>query len=174
MGNDNFAAAPSGTFRTGGGLLNIAANEQRQFEALCRLVGADELTSDPRFAEREARKRHRGELTATLEAKLAARSAAEWEEILVTGGVPAGRVLSVPEILAHAHTTEGASIASYDNVPGVPRPVRVALPGFRIDGVRPAASSRPPAPGEHRDRLLAELGYDAAARARLVAGGGVA
>ena len=36
MGNDNFTAAPSGTFRTGAGLLNIAANEQKQFDALCR------------------------------------------------------------------------------------------------------------------------------------------
>ncbi len=34
MGNDNFTAAPSGTFRTGNGLLNIAANKQEQFEAL--------------------------------------------------------------------------------------------------------------------------------------------
>ena len=35
-GNDNFTAAPSGTFRTGDGLLNIAANKQEQFEALAR------------------------------------------------------------------------------------------------------------------------------------------
>ena len=30
MGNENFTAAPSGTFRTGSGPLNIAANEQKQ------------------------------------------------------------------------------------------------------------------------------------------------
>jgi len=174
MGNDNFTAAPSGTFRTGAGLLNIAANEQKQFDSLCRLVGAPGLAADPRFAEREARKRHRAELTAALEAQLAARPAAEWEEILVAGGVPAGRVLSVPEILSHAHAREGAAIASYDDVPGTPRTVRVVRPGFRLDGERPAASSRPPTLSEHRDRLLAELGYDAAASARLVAAGGVA
>ena len=34
IGNDNFTAAPSGAFRTGDGLLNIAANKQEQFEAL--------------------------------------------------------------------------------------------------------------------------------------------
>ena len=28
-------ASPSGTFRTGDGLLNIAANKQEQFETLC-------------------------------------------------------------------------------------------------------------------------------------------
>jgi len=35
LGNDNFTASPSGTFRTADGLINIAANKQQQFEALC-------------------------------------------------------------------------------------------------------------------------------------------
>ncbi len=43
MGNENMTASPSGTFRTGAGLLNIAANKQEQFETLCRLIGRDEL-----------------------------------------------------------------------------------------------------------------------------------
>ena len=173
MGNDNFTAAPSGTFRTGAGLLNIAANEQKQFEALCRLVGVPELAVDPRFADRESRKRHRADLTVALEAKLASRSAAEWEEILVGGGVPAGRVLSVPEILSHPHARETEVVATWDEVPGAARPVRVVGPGFRVDGVRPSAATRPPTFAEHRDALLAELGFDASARERLVAGGGV-
>ena len=63
MGNDNFTAAPSGTFRTGEGLLNIAANEQRQFAALAREVGAPGWLDDPRFARRDARKRHRADST---------------------------------------------------------------------------------------------------------------
>jgi crotonobetainyl-CoA:carnitine CoA-transferase CaiB-like acyl-CoA transferase len=173
MGNDNFTAAPSGTFRTAAGLINIAANEQKQFDALCRLVGAPELATDPRFAEREARKRHRADLTAALEAKLAARPADEWEALLVAAGVPAGRVMSVPDILSHEHAIEGEMVASYTGVPGAPRPVRVARPGFRVNGERPVAATRPPTLSEHRDALLAELGYDPAARAALVDGGGV-
>jgi crotonobetainyl-CoA:carnitine CoA-transferase CaiB-like acyl-CoA transferase len=173
LGNDNFTAAPSGTFRTGAGLLNIAANEQKQFDALCRMVSAPELATDPRFAAREGRKRHRAELTAALEARLAARPAEEWEELLVAAGVPAGRVLTVPEILSHQHATEGNTIASYLDVPGAARPVRVARPGFRVDGERPTAAAPPPTLSEHRDGLLAELGYDPDARAALVAGGGV-
>ena len=64
MGNENMTASPSGTFRTGDGLLNIAANQQQQFEALCRLIGRDALATDPRFAGREDRKRRRFELNA--------------------------------------------------------------------------------------------------------------
>jgi crotonobetainyl-CoA:carnitine CoA-transferase CaiB-like acyl-CoA transferase len=173
IGNDNFTAAPSGTFRTGKGLLNIAANEDRQFEALCGVVGAPDLATDLRFADREARKRHRTELSACLEPLLALRTAADWEPILEAAGVPAGRVLALPEILAHPHVAEGGLIARFGDVPGVPGDVQVTLPGFRIDGVRPMPTTRPPTPSEQRDCILAEAGYDEAARQALVACGAV-
>src|SRR5215218_3945252 len=67
MGNENMTASPSGTFRTGAGLLNIAANQQQQFEALCALIGRPELVTDLRFATREDRKRHRYELNTEIE-----------------------------------------------------------------------------------------------------------
>jgi len=173
IGNDNFTAAPSGTFRTGAGLLNIAANEDRQFEALCTAVGAPDLAVDARFADRETRKRHRAELTACLEPLLASRSSAEWERVLEAAGVPAGQVLGLPQILAHPHAAAVDLIATFRDVPGATRDVQVTLPGFRIDGARPAPATRPPTPSEQRDRLLEEAGYDAAARDALVASGAV-
>ncbi len=71
MGNDNFTAAPSGTFRTQDGYINIAANKQEQWEALCDVLGVPELKTDPRFQKRDIRKKNRRELTPLLEAKLA-------------------------------------------------------------------------------------------------------
>ena len=67
IGNDNFTAAPSGTFKTGSGLLNIAANKQEQFEALANAIGREDLINDVRFAGREARKQNRAALTDELE-----------------------------------------------------------------------------------------------------------
>ena len=173
MGNDNFTAAPSGTFRTAAGLINIAANEQKQFEALADVVGAPDWKDDPRFAEREARKRHRAEMNAALETMLTSRSAEVWERMLIDVGVPAGRVLSVPAVLEHAHVVEGALIASFDGVPGTARPVKVARPGFRIEGARPGPATAPPTLSQHREALLAELGYDAARQESLIASGAV-
>ena len=49
MGNDNFTAAPSGTFRTQDGHINIAANKQEQWEAVCDVLEVPELKTDPRF-----------------------------------------------------------------------------------------------------------------------------
>ena len=62
LGNENMTASPSGTFKTGAGLLNIAANQQAQFEKLCELIGRDDLAADPRFIQREERKQRRYEL----------------------------------------------------------------------------------------------------------------
>ena len=73
MGNDNFTAAPSGTFRARDGWINIAANKQEQWEALCDVVGVPELKTDPRFQKRDVRKKNRKALTPLLEAKLVER-----------------------------------------------------------------------------------------------------
>jgi crotonobetainyl-CoA:carnitine CoA-transferase CaiB-like acyl-CoA transferase len=155
MGNENFTASPSGTFRTGDGLLNIAANKQEQFEAVCRIVGEPGLAADPRFADRHARLQHRAELKRRLEAALQARSAHEWTGLLNDAGVPAGPVHTVPQALAQPQIRARELVATFGDAPGVG-------PGFRIDGERPRVDSPPPALGEHTDAILTELGYDAA------------
>jgi CoA:oxalate CoA-transferase len=158
-GNDNFTAAPSGTFSTGSGLLNIAANKQDQFETLARVIGCPELVGDPRFAERESRKRHRPELTRAIEAALAQRPAAEWETLLVKAGVPAGCVLNVPQALASSQLASRDFLQSFDAIPGVDRPIRVARTGFKLSDGDPAADGPPPGLGAHTEEVLSGLGY---------------
>jgi len=159
MGNNNFTAAPSGTFKTGKGLLNIAANKQEQFVALAHAVGCAALTSDPRFAERESRKVNREALTLELEAALQARSAEEWETILGRIGIPAGQVLSVPEALAQPQIAHRELLQTFDNVEGVDRPVTLTRAGFKISGADPHVASPPPRLGEHTHQVLCDLGY---------------
>jgi CoA:oxalate CoA-transferase len=167
MGNENMTAAPSGAFRTGRGLLNIAANKQEQFEALARLVGRPELIADLRFAGREERKSNRFELKTELELALASRSAAEWAPILNAEGVPAGEVLSVPEVLEHEQVLERQLVRKFHNVPGTERDVSVVRAGFRLASGDPLPSAPPPALGADTDAILTELGYSAAAVAAL-------
>src|SRR5512136_2748603 len=80
MGNDNLTAAPSGTFATRNGHINIAANKQEQWEAVADLLGVPELKTDPRFAKRDNRKKNRKELTPLLEARLKLQPTAHWVE----------------------------------------------------------------------------------------------
>jgi crotonobetainyl-CoA:carnitine CoA-transferase CaiB-like acyl-CoA transferase len=159
LGNDNMTASPSGAFRTADGLLNIAANQQQQFEALCRLIARPELSRDPRFAAREDRKRNRAALNGEIEAALAARPAAEWSRLMNEAGVPAGEVLDVPSVLEHPQIVERGLLKVFDDVPDVDRSVSVVRSGFRLASGDPAPTSPPPALGADTDRILAELGY---------------
>jgi crotonobetainyl-CoA:carnitine CoA-transferase CaiB-like acyl-CoA transferase len=161
MGNENMSAAPSGAFRTGRGLLNIAANKQEQFETLCRLVGRAELILDPRFAGRDDRKLNRYELKTELEQALAERSAGEWAAALNAEGVPAGEILSVPEILEHPQVSGRGLIKRFADTAGVGREVPVVRAGFRLAHGDPEARTPPPALGADTESILAELGYDA-------------
>jgi crotonobetainyl-CoA:carnitine CoA-transferase CaiB-like acyl-CoA transferase len=159
FGNENMTASPSGTFRTGDGLLNIAANQQQQFESLCRLIGRPELAADQRFAAREDRKRNRAALSEQIEKALTGRSAAEWSILMNGSGVPAGEVLDVPSVLEHPQVTERGLLRSFSGVPNVDREVSVVRSGFRLKSGDPEPASPPPALGADTARILAELGY---------------
>jgi crotonobetainyl-CoA:carnitine CoA-transferase CaiB-like acyl-CoA transferase len=157
MGNENMTAAPSGAFATQDGLLNIAANKQEQFVTLCGLIGRPDLADDPRFAERETRKKNRAALKTEIEAALAARPAAEWETMLNRAGVPAGRVLSIPQVLGEEQVLGRNMTRAFDQVPGIDRPLTVVRGGFLVDGEAPLPAAPPPALGQHMDEIFAAL-----------------
>jgi CoA:oxalate CoA-transferase len=159
LGNENMTASPSGTFRTGDGLLNIAANKQEQFETLCALIGRKDLIVDARFAGREDRKRNRSELTREIETALVAKSAPQWAAVLNQHGVPAGEVLDVPAVLEHAQIKERQLLRTFEQVPDVDRPVSVVRAGFRLASGDPAPAMPPPALGADTADILGELGF---------------
>ncbi|HTJ98002.1 MAG TPA: CaiB/BaiF CoA-transferase family protein [Bordetella sp.] len=158
MGNENITASPSGTFKTGNGLLNISANKQEQFAALCRVVGRPELYEDPRFHERHARLKNRYELREALEAGLASRSADEWCDLLNDADVPSGPVYSVSQALSQPQIAERGMVGTFNDVPGVGRDLRLVRTGIRVNGETPSVDIPPRELGADTDDILRELG----------------
>jgi crotonobetainyl-CoA:carnitine CoA-transferase CaiB-like acyl-CoA transferase len=173
LGNENMTASPSGAFKTGDGLLNIAANQQEQFEKLCELIGRKNLATDPRFINREDRKAMRYELNAEIEQALAKKSAKEWAYLFNENGVPAGEVLSIPEVLERAQVVERNLLKRFDIAAGVDRAISVVRSGFRLATGDPQPATPPPSLGADTEEILKELGYSKGAIGKLRAGGAV-
>ena len=161
MGNENVTASPSGTFQTQDGLLNIAANKQEQFEAVCHVVGLPQLIADERFHERQSRLQNRAELKALLEEAMSTKTTEEWWKLFNRAGVPAGPVYSVPQALDHPQVATRGMVGTFENAPGVGRDIRLVRTGFKVNGETPRVYTPPPALGQHADESLADLGYSA-------------
>jgi crotonobetainyl-CoA:carnitine CoA-transferase CaiB-like acyl-CoA transferase len=153
MGDQNATAAPSGSFTAADGPLNIAANQQRQFEALCRLVDRPDLAADPRFADPEARKANRAELNRQLNEALGKREAADWERLLNGAGVPTARIVTVSEALSLDQLAHRGFTAGLPHPDGSGRTLRVVGNGVHMDGEPLVPLSPPPLLGEHNAQL---------------------
>ena len=92
LGNAHPSISPYELYATGDGELVLAVGNDRQFGALCAVLGAPELAADPRFAGNGDRVAHRVALHAQLVARLAAAPATEWAARLTEVRVPAGVV----------------------------------------------------------------------------------
>jgi crotonobetainyl-CoA:carnitine CoA-transferase CaiB-like acyl-CoA transferase len=118
MGNAHPSIAPYELLPTGAGDLVLAVGNDKQFAALCGVLGAPALGDDDRFATNGARVAHRDALRAELVALLAARPAAAWVAGLSAAGVPAGQVNDIAGAFALAESLGLAPIAEVPRADG--------------------------------------------------------
>jgi formyl-CoA transferase len=159
LGNDNFTAAPSGTFRTEDGHVNIAANRQQQWEDLADTLGVPELKTDARFQERDTRKANRFLLTPLLEEKLAQDTTAHWVKVLNGKGIPSGEILSLEAALTSEQAKHREVIADVD-LPGI-GVIKIFNLTAKFSKTPARIDSPPPRLSEHTEAILSELGYTA-------------
>src|SRR4051812_18786844 len=102
LGNRHPTIAPYSTYHASDGPFALGVGNDAMFARLCTVIGRPDLPGDERFATNAARRENIDELDAELEAALAARSAAEWVELLTGAGVPAGPINDVAAAYAMA------------------------------------------------------------------------
>ena len=156
LGNDNFTAAPSGTFATRDGAINIAANKQEQWEAVADLLGVPELAADPRFAKRDARKKNRRALTPLLEERLRRDTTAHWVERLNARGVPSGAILDLEEALRQPQIAHRRTVQTV-RAEGIGELQLFGLTA-QFEKTPGAIATPPPRLSEHTEEVLGGLG----------------
>jgi crotonobetainyl-CoA:carnitine CoA-transferase CaiB-like acyl-CoA transferase len=154
VGNRGFVGSPGAeTFATSDGHISVAANTMKQFAALCRLLGRQELSAPPHIpsglaADAFLTNLATDALRSALSAAFAAAKADTLEAALNAEGVPAARVRDLREYLSERYKdTPGIGVAGEPFAFG---------PAFRWEGGE--RISFPPAPrlGADTDRLIAK------------------
>jgi formyl-CoA transferase len=158
LGNDNFTAAPSGTFVTKDGYINIAANQQKQWEDLVDALGLPELKTDPRFQERDTRKANRKLLTPLLEAKLKENSTAYWVDLLNGKGIPSGDIVSLEAALTSEQAKHRETIAEVKE-DGIGT-IKIFNMTAKFSKAPAKITSAPPRLSAHTQEILKSLNYN--------------
>ncbi|MBU3651994.1 MAG: CoA transferase [Limnohabitans sp.] len=158
-GNAHPNIQPQDVFKCADGDLVLVVGNDGQFAKLCQTLGAPDLANDPRFDTNPNRVRHQNELRPLLDALFAAKTRAEWSDLLGQAQVPCGPINSIPEALAdpqivHRQMLRQLPHPTAGTVPQLVTPFRFGQAEIRTD-------QAPPLLGQHTDEVLGELGLSA-------------
>ena len=154
MGNEHPSIYPYQTMPTKDRDVIIACGNDRQFAALCSVLGLDDYPTDPRFAVNNDRAANRAELHPVLLERLSHWSADDLFVTLNAVGVPCGPVNTIDEGVELA-TTLGLNpvISAGDGAEAVDL---IANP-ITLSAASPRYDLAPPRLGEHSDEIRAWL-----------------
>ncbi|MGP0048032.1 MAG: CoA transferase, partial [Solirubrobacteraceae bacterium] len=124
------------------GDLVLAVGNDRQFAALCEVLGVPELAADARFLTNGDRVTNRVALRADLVARFAARPATEWAAELTAARVPAGVVNDVGGAFALAESLGLSPIVEVPAADG--STVRLTRNPIGLSRTAPRYRSAPP------------------------------
>ena len=157
LGSAHPLTAPYQAFQTSDGWITVGGSNQATWHRLIEVVGIPELAEDPRFLENADRMQHVNELASILGERFKTRPTAEWLGLLEEGGVPAGPVASIGQMLEFPQTLARDMVVEVEH--SKLGPVRTV--GFPVKFSETPVSIERGAPllGEHTPEVLSELGY---------------
>jgi crotonobetainyl-CoA:carnitine CoA-transferase CaiB-like acyl-CoA transferase len=154
-GGNHHEFATVGLYDTAEGWLQLAAINLPQQRRFWRLLAHPELVKTTNDARRADAARER----AVLQPILLQKTAAEWEDWFQSNHIPAARIWTLPETLAHPQIATRDVVHRFANAPGIPGTITVPKAAFRLAHGGARIDRPPPRMGEHTDEVLASLGY---------------
>ena len=171
MGSAHPLNAPYQAFQTADGWINIGAANQTNWLRLLKVLDAEHLGEDPRFAANSGRMANLAELEAVLTGYFKERSSAEWLALFEEAGLPGGPVLNVMEMHADPHVLVREMVVTLNH----PKAGETKAIGLPVKFSETPGGIRRPAPllGQHTREVLAEAGLSGEDIDSLVAKGAV-
>jgi crotonobetainyl-CoA:carnitine CoA-transferase CaiB-like acyl-CoA transferase len=139
-----------------GRYVHLCMDQQHYWASFCDGVGRPEWKDDPRIATHEAREANSDYCVSLIEALIAERTLAEWNEVLSAQRGPFDPVQKTGELAADPQVVANGYMAEV--VDEVGRTVSLVGAPIQFDGA-PYATRPAPGFGEHTDELLLEAGY---------------
>ncbi|HUN49667.1 MAG TPA: CoA transferase [Candidatus Sulfotelmatobacter sp.] len=164
-GNRHPFLSPFGIVPAKDGYVALACHADEFWAELCRLMGREELASDPRYATRQARAEHQDLVYAAVGDFTRRHTKHDLMGIL-GGHVPFGPVFDVSDIVADPHFKVRQMIVPLEH-PGSPTKVAVAGIPIRMTETPGSIRRRAPLLGEDTDAVLGMIGMKPAEVARL-------
>ncbi len=159
MGNEHPNIVPYQTFHAADREMVVAAGNDRQFAALCVVIGQPELARDERYATNAKRLENRASLIEILQAVFETRNSADWVEGLLAAGIPAGPINDVGTSLNDPQVAARGLIHEIKQPNG--EIVRMVGPAAQLSGTPAAVRYPPPQLGQHTEEILRDmLGLD--------------
>jgi crotonobetainyl-CoA:carnitine CoA-transferase CaiB-like acyl-CoA transferase len=150
--------APSGTFETAEGWIQIAVVKEHEFQGVCKVLGLEAIRTDPRFQSYQARAEHADWINGEARKVFATKPARYWRDLLTEAGLQNEILQTYQEFVDHPHT-RATGLISFITQAGSDEPWAIANP----PGMPPLVPGDPaavsPRNGQHTREVLAGLGY---------------
>jgi formyl-CoA transferase len=171
-GSRSTNAAPRNAYRCKDGkYVGLSASTQKMAERVFRSIGRADLIDNPRYRTNADRVKNAEELDAIIGGFVATRTQAENVAFFEQAEVTIGPIYDISQIVEDPHVRDRELIADYPDPEMGVFPMHHVVP--RLTGTPGAIRAPAPRLGEHNRALLAGIGVDEAAYARLLASGAV-
>jgi crotonobetainyl-CoA:carnitine CoA-transferase CaiB-like acyl-CoA transferase len=159
-GNRGQTSGPVDIYRTKDGWVLCQVVGNPLFKRWAKLMGEEHWLTDPRFKDDIKRGDNGAIISERMSRWCAERTSADALEILGAAMIPAGPVLKPQQTLDDPHI-KAMGFFQDTEFPGAPRPAPLAKVPVWLSETPGAIRHRAPTLGEHTDRILTGLGYDA-------------
>ena len=155
LGNVHANIVPYQTFQTADGEMVIAVGTDKQFKALCHIIGKSEIALDERYQTNPQRVKNRANLIPILQKEFKTQDTAYWQQQCRENNVPSGPIQNLEEVvldeqliaremfITHEHPTAGT-------IKMISSPLKLSRTPIKI-------KHHPPNPGEHQEEIMARI-----------------